>query len=321
MSEYGRSNAYTLSYDMARAGAVIVSGMARGVDGVCHRGALDAGGFTVAVLGCGVNRIYPSEHKPLYEEIAKNGLIVSEYKPGTPPEGRNFPVRNRIISGLSDGTLVVEGSDHSGALLTARQAMLQGRDLFALPGKVGEKNSEGVNKLIADGARIITGASDIISVYAQRYPVTLRLENLPRSGVSDRRRRAFLQRSKTNSSERTADAESGKAYLAETVPASAQGYRPRKSRAIPADDNIADPAERSATPVFDENSLGQTELSVYRLIPGDRSVCADELLPSGLGMGEIITALTLLEIKRAIRFVGGNKYIRIGGANGESAGS
>ena len=127
----------------------------------------DAGGFTVAVLGCGIDRIYPAEHRSLYEEIARGGLILSEYKRRARLPRGGISARNRIISGLCDGTLVVECSEHSGAMHTARHAMSQGRDLFALPGKVGEKNSTGVNKLIADGARIVTCASDIVSVYAE----------------------------------------------------------------------------------------------------------------------------------------------------------
>jgi len=308
MSEYGRNNAYTLSFDMARAGVVIVSGMARGIDGVCHRGALDAGGFTVAVLGCGIDRVYPAEHKRLYEEIARDGLIITEYKPGTPPEGRNFPVRNRIISGLCDGTLVVECSEQSGAMHTARHAMTQGRDLFALPGKVGEKNASGVNKLIADGARIVTCASDIVSAYADKYPVTLRLDRLPRPGVTDRRKREFIARS--------AKALSAGGDISETAEAPKRIFPSRRKKAIKnaSDEELADRSERGATPGFDESSLGENERKIYALIPEDRAVSADELTESGLSMSEIITALTLLEIKKAIRFAGGGKYIRISGS-------
>lgn len=309
MSEYGRNNAYTLSFDMARVGAVIVSGMARGIDGVCHRGALDAGGFTVAVLGCGIDRIYPAEHRGLYDEIARGGLIISEYKPGTPPEGRNFPVRNRIISGLCDGTLVVECSEQSGAMHTARHAITQGRDIFALPGKVGEKNSTGVNKLIADGARIVTGASDIVSAYAEKYPLTLNLEKLPRPGVTDRRRREFI--AKTES----ARTESADSYIAETEEAPKRVYPTKRKKSISQahETELADRSERGATPAFDESSLGDNERKIYALISDETPVSADELTVSGLTMSEIITALTLLEIKRAIRFAGAGKYIRIGG--------
>lgn len=309
MTEYGRNNAYTLSFDMAKVGAVIVSGMARGIDGVCHRGALDAGGFTVAVLGCGIDRIYPAEHKPLYEEIAKNGLILTEYKPGTPPEGRNFPVRNRIISGLSDGTLVLECSEQSGAMLTARHALAQGRDLFALPGKVGEKNSAGVNKLIADGARIVTSAVDILSAYAEKYPLTLQLANLPKPGVTDRRRRAFIERIDAHS-------KSSENYQADTAEAPKRVYPARRSKSVQqsSENELADRSERAATPVFDENTLGENERIIYSLITAEKPMSADELTVSGLTMSQIITALTLLEIKRAIRFAGGGKYIRIGGS-------
>jgi len=260
------------------------------------------------VLGCGIDRVYPAEHKRLYEEIARDGLIITEYKPGTPPEGRNFPVRNRIISGLCDGTLVVECSEQSGAMHTARHAMTQGRDLFALPGKVGEKNASGVNKLIADGARIVTCASDIVSAYADKYPVTLRLDRLPRPGVTDRRKREFIARS--------AKALSAGGDISETAEAPKRIFPSRRKKSIKnaSDEELADRSERGATPGFDESSLGENERKIYALIPEDRAVSADELTESGLSMSEIITALTLLEIKKAIRFAGGGKYIRISGS-------
>jgi DNA protecting protein DprA len=179
MTEYGKRTAYTISYDLARCGAVIVSGMANGIDGICHRGALDAGGFTIAVLGCGIDKVYPPEHSELMNEIIQKGLVITEYRPLTPPYGENFPVRNRIISGLSQGALIVEADYKSGALITARTALYQGRDLFALPGKIGEQNSIGTNRLIQDGAKMITGAIDILDEYESLYPSKINMKNLP----------------------------------------------------------------------------------------------------------------------------------------------
>lgn len=178
MTEYGSRTAYTMAYDMARGGAVVVSGMAKGVDGMAHRGALDAGGYTVAVLGCGIDRAYPSEHVGLMKEIIGCGVVMTEYRPFTPPIGRNFPMRNRIVSGLSLGTLVIEAPKKSGALITAETALKQGRDVFALPGKVGEMSSEGSNHLIRNGAKMVTGATDILVEYQNLYPTKIDLNKI-----------------------------------------------------------------------------------------------------------------------------------------------
>lgn len=178
MTEYGSRSAYTMAYDMARGGAVVVSGMAKGVDGMAHRGALDAGGYTIAVLGCGIDRAYPSEHLGLMKEIIKCGVVMTEFRPFTPPIGRNFPMRNRIVSGLSLGTLVIEAPKKSGALITADTAIKQGRDVFAIPGKLGELNSEGSNVLIQNGAKMVTGATDILVEYQNLYPTKIDLNKI-----------------------------------------------------------------------------------------------------------------------------------------------
>ena len=164
MSEYGMRMAYKIAYELAASGAAVVSGMALGVDGMAHVGALDAGGDTVAVLGCGLDKIYPKTHRTLMGLIAERGALVSEYAPGTPPMSGNFPLRNRIISGLSRSTLVIEGNPNSGSMLTAREAIRQGRDIFAIPGNVGVSNALGTNALIRDGARVALCARDIIGV-------------------------------------------------------------------------------------------------------------------------------------------------------------
>ena len=176
MTEYGKRSAYTITYDLAKCGAVIISGMALGIDGICHRAAIDAGGQTVAVLGCGIDRIYPAEHESLYNEITENGAVITEFKPGTPPAGYNFPLRNRILSGLSQGTFVIEADKRSGAMITARSAIFQCLYIFALPGKVGEMNSSGTNSLIQKGAKMVTTALDILDEYAGLYTASIRIE-------------------------------------------------------------------------------------------------------------------------------------------------
>ena len=159
---YGRDMTYQLVTSLVSAGITIVSGLALGIDAAAHKAALEAGGRTIAVLGCGIDRVYPPEHRKLAAAITESGALISEFSPGTPPEAKNFPVRNRIISGLSLGVVVVEAPAGSGALLTADQAAEQGRDVFAVPGNVTSKSSLGANQLIQSGAKLVISAEDIL---------------------------------------------------------------------------------------------------------------------------------------------------------------
>jgi len=174
-SPYGLGAAEKLSYGMAKQGALIVSGGASGIDAAAHRGALRAGARTVALLGCGVDVAYPSENQRLFEDIAAMGALVSEYPPGTKAEGWHFPLRNRILSGLCLATLVVEAPERSGALITARTAVDQGRDVFAVPGPINAPQSRGCNRLIAEGAGLVMDSWDILREYEAQYPHKLSL--------------------------------------------------------------------------------------------------------------------------------------------------
>jgi DNA processing protein len=156
--------------EIAARGIVIVSGLARGIDSAAHQGALEADGATVAVLGCGIDRIYPPENSRLLLNILDSGAIVSEYPPGTPPLAGHFPGRNRIISGLSRGVLVVEAAARSGSLITADFALDQGREVFAIPGPVRSAGSQGVNRLLKDGACLVTESADILQVLWPHLP-------------------------------------------------------------------------------------------------------------------------------------------------------
>ena len=171
---YGTGAASQLGYELARQGGLVVSGLAKGIDGAAHQGALRAGGFTAAVLGGGVDMIYPPENRRLYEDIAATGVLLSEYPPGTEPKGSHFPVRNRIISGLSLGVLVVEAPERSGALITAATALEQGREVFAVPGPFDAPKSRGCNALIREGAGLVCEAWDVLSFYESRFPHKLR---------------------------------------------------------------------------------------------------------------------------------------------------
>jgi len=161
-TSYGRQVTERIARELAHNGVTVVSGMARGIDGVAHRAALDAGGRTLAVLGSGVDRIYPPEHRRLAEDIISRGALVSDYPPGTPPDGRNFPPRNRIIAGLSLATVVVEAGRRSGALITSDFALEQGREVFAVPGNVIAPQSRGTNRLIQQGAHPLLDPKEIL---------------------------------------------------------------------------------------------------------------------------------------------------------------
>lgn len=160
-SKYGMKNAYRFGYELAKKGLCIISGFARGIDTYAHLGALKANGKTIAVLGCGLDIVYPPENKELYKEIIKNGgAIISEYPLGSKPEKQHFPIRNRIISGLSDGVLVIEAKKRSGTMITANYALDQGKDVYAIPGDITSENSYGTNELIKEGAIPITCIED-----------------------------------------------------------------------------------------------------------------------------------------------------------------
>ena len=178
MTEEGRRNGYRLAYELAVTGTVVVSGMAIGIDGIAHVGALDAGGITVAVLGSAIDNPYPYEHKPIYDRLIRQGGVISEYPPGMRTQRWHFPQRNRIIAGLCQGTLIVEAGANSGALITAKEALAQGRNVFAMPGDANNPARVGTNNLIKAGAVAVTETADILKVYQTLYAPVLRIENL-----------------------------------------------------------------------------------------------------------------------------------------------
>jgi DNA processing protein len=165
ITQYGIRMAKEISFELARRGITVVSGMARGVDTCAHRGVLEAEGRTIAVLGCGVDIAYPPENKNLIEQVSKSGAVVSEYVVGKAPLAMNFPARNRIISGLSMGVIVIEAGEKSGALITVDFAIEQGREVFAIPGNAKSPVSIGTNRLIREGAKMVTCVDDVLEEF------------------------------------------------------------------------------------------------------------------------------------------------------------
>jgi DNA processing protein len=170
-SPYAINVARQLGDDLARSGLLIVSGLARGVDAAAHESALDASFPTIAVLGTGIDVVYPRSNRALYRRVAEKGLLLSEFAPGTPPLAMNFPIRNRVISGLTSGTIIVEATSRSGSLITARTAAEQGREVFAVPGSIFSQGSEGTHRLIQYGAKLVHDANDVL----EELPGDLRL--------------------------------------------------------------------------------------------------------------------------------------------------
>lgn len=175
-SPYGKTIAESLAKDLSQQGITIVSGVARGIDSAAHQGALEEKGLTIGVLGCGLDVVYPPENKKLYQEIAQKGSLITEYPLGTVPLALNFPARNRIISGLVKGVIIVEAGERSGALITADFALEQGREVFAVPGNIRSKVSKGTHKLLKQGACLIEKAEDVMEVFDLTLPDSARTE-------------------------------------------------------------------------------------------------------------------------------------------------
>ena len=188
---YGNQMAEKLARDLADRGLVIVSGLARGIDSFAHKGALSsATGATIGVLGCGIDVIYPKENKKIFAEMEKRGAIISEFAMGTFPGPQNFPIRNRVISGMAVGVVVVEGAQYSGSLITARLAMEFGREVYGVPGNVTQPTSFGPNQLIKQGAKLVTGWEDVI----EELPTPIRAELLPVETASSEERARLVEK-------------------------------------------------------------------------------------------------------------------------------
>lgn len=303
MSEYGKQSAYKIAYELGSSDVLTVSGMALGVDGVSACGALAAGGETVAVLGCGLDIVYPRQHKALMDEIARHGAVISEYPPKEPPHSYNFPKRNRIISGLCQGVLIVEASAGSGALITAADAAAQGREVFAVPGKISDAGAEGPNELIREGAYAVLSAEDILKHYQLIYGEDY-----------DNDKRARAKRRYVGTDE--ALGRYGLTYALSTetdeIPeervfeVKRQKRKAEKPEAEPKATKTDVPESVSAL----VESLGPITRKIYDCLPHDRAVSADAALIDGLTASDVITSLTMLEISGLVASLPGGMYIR-----------
>lgn len=284
---YGERVTYKLSFEMAAAGAVIVSGMAEGLDAMAAAGALNAGGETIAVLGCGIDIVYPKYHTRLAAEIAQHGAILTEFAPGTPPNGWNFPMRNRIISALSGGVLVVEASERSGALITARYAVVQGKPLFAVPGDIGLSRSTGTNALLANGARPALGTHELLEQFRFLYRDAVRLQALPEaeqySDLTPQALRPFGLRMR---GEETVPAPT------EEKPRKKMKLRRKKAKTV-SENDVVSTEQRAATP--DTSLLTPRQKELYAMLPAS-PFTVDVLTAQGVPVAEAVSCLTVFEI-------------------------
>lgn len=324
MSEYGMRHAYKISYEMASAGAVIVSGMALGIDGISACGAISAGGKTVAVLGCGIDVVYPKEHATLEKIIMNNGAVITEYPPSTKPVGAQFPVRNRLISGLSQGTLVVDADIGSGAMITAKDAILQGRDIYAVPGNIDGRNTSGTNSLIRDGAQAVLCGRDIIQNYTYIYRDTLNISNLAKAEKNsdiDLRAVRDMEVSVRYYSEKSEDKSSLKTEISKMEQRGREKKEEKKAEKPSAPEVGIKETEKTAHEVKEEPhvsdksaeiiaGLNEKQKAIFDEIPLDKPITVDGLVKLGFTMGEIMSSLTILEIKGLISSLPGALYIR-----------
>lgn len=295
MTEYGRDVTYRFSYDLASAGAVIISGMALGVDGMAAAGSLDAQMPTAVVLGSGLDVVYPKMHTKLYKCILRDGFAVSEYPPGAEPDARNFPQRNRIISGLARCVLVTECPETSGALITAREALAEGKPLFAVPGAITMPGSAGTNELIKSGsAKMVTSPTDILDLFEPAH-----FPELDASAVGAMNYNA-------------AKAESTYAVSTKTSKVAWAKVRRKKPESAP--DDSPDTVRESSAPKVTETfvPMSETEKKIYACIPEEGQVSVD-LIASGSGapVPDVLTALLALTCKGVVRQLPGNFYTRV----------
>ncbi len=296
LSDYGRKNAFSVARDLARAGATVVSGMATGIDGVALAGAISSDAPTVAVIGSGIDICYPTQHVTLAREIVKKGCVITEYAPGTPPNKYNFPKRNRIISGLSRATLVIEGPERSGAMITARCAFEQKRDVYALPGNVGNPNSAVTNLLLKNGAKAFVSADDIVRDYEKEFMGRLNPFKLAEETPVDMKE--VLSRLKIS-----AVAPSDNIF-------STKPTKLNKSREITGQ-NLKVAAKPPVSPKAEpEPDFDEFTLSVYKKIPVDREILIESLLDEETSLRSLMKAILKLEMGHFIRMLPGEKITR-----------
>lgn len=288
---YGIHVAKRLGGQIAKCGGIVVSGMAAGIDAAAIGGALTAGGCVVGVLGSGVDIVYPLCNKGIFADVERYGCLISEFSPGTPPLKWNFPKRNRIMSGLSNGVLVVEAPQKSGALITARQAAEQGRDVFVVPGNIDVASCVGSNALLRDGAIAVSSGWDVVSEYQTLYPETVR---------------RFIGKAEPAGELEQPEKTLPKVAQKPCSPKNS-GHSDRKKEKIIIDNGEKPPY----SDIHDAlQGLNEAERRIVELIGNDELLVDELIARAGIGTAQVLSTLTILEIKGVVKRLPGKRVAR-----------
>ncbi len=294
-SAYGMTVAKRLGYQIGKCGGILVSGMAYGIDGMAMAGALTAGAQVVGVLGCGADIVYPASNRSLFKDTEQFGCILSEFPPGTPPAKWTFPKRNRIISGLSNGVLVVEAPEKSGALITARLAAEQGRDVFAVPGNIDMPSCVGSNRLLRDGAIMVSSGRDILSEYQGQYPDKIRKDPSKSTQLAYPDEVAAC----------AAEAENSLPKVAQTPALPRKKTHLKKKLEKKVIDN------QLSTAYSDVNkpkvALSEDEQKIVSALENGERLVDDVIAQTGLSTGKLLSSLTMLELKGILKRLPGKR--------------
>ena len=293
-SAYGLTAAKRMGYQIGKCGGILVSGMAYGIDGMAMAGALTAGETVVGVLGCGADIVYPLSNRSLFQDTERYGCILSEFAPGTPPIAYHFPKRNRIIAGLSCGVLVVEAPEKSGALITARQALDQGRDVFVVPGNIDVPSFAGSNQLMRDGAIPVFSGWDVLSEYLALYPDKISQDRVPSRLTAYPDETAALQ-----------EPEKRTAKVAQKV------RHPEKKQSAEVKDNKKVIDNKAPAPYIDVNDtlpkLSDDEARIVKTLEKGERLVDEVIAETGMTTGKLLAQLTMLELKGVIRRLPGKR--------------
>lgn len=337
MTDYGKQIAYDFGYDLSAGGAIVVSGMALGVDGMAMAGALNAGGPTVAVLGCGIDICYPKAHRTLMKEVLKTGAVITEYPPASPPDGKHFPIRNRIISGISQATVVIEGDENSGALITANHAIYQGKAVFAVPGKIIDESSNGPNTLIKHGVPAVTEACDVLLEFCDVFPDSINTNRLRRKYLS-KKQDEYLDVADKYHVVSSLEKDTGyygkglyggrdkEKYSPEAVAARNIPLNERNVLKDFAEKTKTDKAEKTDTVKnekqtdtskdfkinIDYTFIEDQHTKIYNSMKPDVPMLVDELVSAGFDVSDVLVAMTMLELAGVVEASPGGHFTRLG---------
>lgn len=296
MTVYGEQSAFEIGYGLTKGGAVVISGGALGIDCTAQKGALVAGGTTVAILGSGIDVLYPPQNKDLFVRIMDQGAILTEYPPHTPPNRYNFPVRNRLISGISRGVVVVEGDRNSGSMITAEKTRLQKRLLFSVPGRINCFQSTGTNELIRTGAKAVTCALDILEEYLDSYEDKIQISPSKEKpdiellhDYSEKHEKDFVRR------------------FLDTI-----GFKPKsRKRKVENTETIAKDEKAKVDININSLNVDDNTKKIYNYMVEGKKYNADSFSELGMETKVILASFTLLEIKQAIKKLPGGFYEKI----------